>query len=71
MFNIGDKVVMATATSGTIPVGAKGVVQDIHEEGLYRIVVDFGDTASRYGGRIGRGWCMNESELVKETSVNE
>lgn len=72
MFKIGDKVVMATNTSGTIPVGAKGVVQDIHEEGRYIIIVDFGDTASRHGGgRIGRGCRMNENELVKETSVNE
>ena len=71
MFKIGDKVVMATNTSGAVPVGAKGVVQDIHEEGFYRIVVDFGDTASRHGGgRIGDGWYMNERELVKETSVN-
>ena len=63
MFIIGDKVVMATIISSTIPVGAKGVVQDLHDDGVYNIVVDFGDEPSRYGGRIGRGWCMAESEL--------
>jgi len=63
MFKIGDKVVMATNTSGTIPVGAKGVVQDMDEGGVYTIIVDFGDTLSRQGHRIGRGWRMAEREL--------
>ena len=63
MFKIGDKVLMATNTSGTIPVGAKGVVQDIHEDGVYRIVVYFGDTTSYSGNPIGRVWCMREDEL--------
>lgn len=63
MFKVGDKVVMATNSSGVIPVGAKGVVQDTDEGGMYNIVVDFGDTLSRQGHRIGRGWRMNESEL--------
>ena len=63
MFKVGDKVVMATNTSSVIPVGSKGVVQDLHDDGVYPIVVDFGDEPSRHGNRIGRGWCMNESEL--------
>lgn len=63
MFKIGDKVVMATATSGSIPVGAKGVVQDLHDDGVFRVVVDFGDTLSYAGNILGKAWCMKEDEL--------
>ena len=68
MFKIGDKVVMATNTSGAIPVGAKGVVYDLHDDGAYRIVVDFGDTLSIAGNILGRGWCMNEDELEHDNA---
>lgn len=63
MFKIGDKVVMATNTSGVIPVGAKGVVYDLYDDGAYRIDVDFGDTLSYAGTTLGKAWCMREDEL--------
>ncbi len=67
MFKIGDKVVMATDTSGAVPVGAKGVVQHIRD-GVFNIVVDFGDTMSkrRSGNRLGGSWCMKEEELAHD-----
>lgn len=68
MFKVGDKVVMATATSGVIPVGAKGVVQYIHEEGTYNIVVDFGDTMSMNGTALGVEWIMREDELKHDNA---
>ena len=63
MFKVGDKVVMATNTSEAIPVGAKGVVYDLHDDGAYRIVVDFGYTLSYAGTILGKAWCMREDEL--------
>lgn len=63
MFKVGDKVVMATNTSRAIPVGAKGLVYDLHDDGVYRIVVDFGDTLSYAGHILGKAWNMREDEL--------
>lgn len=66
MFKIGDKVAMATDTSGAVPVGAKGVVQYIRD-GVFNIVVDFGDTLPIHGSnRLGGSWCMKEEELAHD-----